>query len=209
MPVHAFIPNAALDEVVATVVAACKRHHLALTVEAAGFVDGVELRLGDATPTHVNSLATSLGASHELVRFADCHIAPGSRGEDLSASGVTVTGGELEEADLTATAVEILHEWSEGGPVHEEELVAGFLAASLLDRDPDAFHPAKVLRFKSKRGSRVDEIAIALKAGAAFEWTTVGEREAIRIHQGDGSSRVAALSDEEANTVRAVIDALP
>jgi hypothetical protein len=209
MPVHAFLPGASLDAVVATVVVACKRHGLSLTIELGASPDGVELRSGDATPTHVSHLARSLGASHPLVQFADCTIAPGSRGEQLSATGVTVKAGELEEADLTEAATAILHEWSEGAPVHEEELVAGLVAAALLERDPDDFHPAKVLRLKPKRGSRVDELATALRAGATYEWTTVGDRLALRIQQGGGNSRVAALSDEEAAAIRAIIETLP
>jgi hypothetical protein len=151
MPSHGFIADADLDAVVASVVAAAKQSGLAMTVEVGQPSDGVELRLRDATRTHVHAVAQGLGAWNAMVRFAHCEIEAGSGGKQLSAFMIVVTDGELEERDLSEDAAALLRQWTGGGVVHEEDVVAQGLAASLLQRDPDAFRPAKMMRFKPRR----------------------------------------------------------
>jgi hypothetical protein len=152
MQLHGVIADTGPDAVMADIARAARRGGLELTVELAPFDGGVELRAGDGEEQHVRILARLLAETHESARFVACEIAAGSRGAELNAIAWVTSDGEIQEHDITAAAKNLLGAWTGGGEVHEEELVAQGLAAALLERDPDGFKPAKVLRCHKRSG---------------------------------------------------------
>jgi hypothetical protein len=118
--------------------------------------------------------------------------------DGVTASRWSATTTEVKHEEVDAD--EVLAEWSQDGPEHDEAEAEAELASQLAGiTDPS---DRKNLYFTHAVSPRVAEIVARVREGASLEWTTLQGRPAVRLVVADGSRIIKALNDADAETLR-------
>src|SRR5215831_2189887 len=115
--------------------------------------------------------------------------------EDASVSGTRTELASGATEDIDTEALELLHDWNEGETRKfrseaYQPLVEALLALDSKDR------PNRAIGYTTTVSPRVDALLRAIRAGATWERTTLGDRPAIRV-KGPQGAQISVLTDDE------------